>query len=372
MQVETGWSSRADAVGAVAEATERFRQRAPTFALAFCSTAQDPQEIARALSTRLDTPFIVGCTTAGEHVDDKHLRGSLVVASVTSPKLRVARAEVRGLGSFDETRARRTADELLATLGEGSEARRFCLAFFDGLSRKEEVIASTMADALEGIPLVGGSAGDDLRFARTCVFSGGEALSDAAVFLAVDSAHPFELIKHQHYTTTERSLVITRADVEERRVYEIDGRPALEGYARALGLPIEKIDADVTFMNPLTFKCDGELYVRSIQRTEPDGSILFYCAIEEGMVLSVGGHVDMGAQLDADLESVRDAELFIASNCILRALEAQRRGIEADLATRLARRARHVIGFDTYGEQLHGMHINQTLVGVALRSGGLS
>ena len=29
--------------------------------------------------------------------------------------------------------------------------------------------------------------------------------------------------------------------------------------------------------------------------------------------------------------------------------------------------AEHIIGFDTYGEQLNGLHINQTLVGVGFQ-----
>jgi len=229
-----------------------------------------------------------------------------------------------------------------------------------------------MADALEGVPLLGGSSGDDLAFKGTRVFFGSEALKGSGVFVLADSTIPFEVIKHQHYTATPRSLVITQADVPARRVFEMDGYTALEAYADALGLEPSAVTDEVTFMNPLVFVCNGELYVRSIQRVEPDGSLIFYCGIEEGMVLSLGGHEEMPTALERDLASVRGkarADLFIAFNCILRALEANTRSQHTELAAMLHRSARNVVGFDTYGEQLNGLHINQTLVGIAMRAG---
>jgi hypothetical protein len=375
VKVQSGHSTREDALSAVAEATEGWQDLAPQLVLAFCSTKQDPEGVAKGLAERFPRSVIAGCTTAGEHVGDRHFNGALVVSSVSTEKMRFSLAVARDLKHFDAEAARALSDELLGKLGVARDAlrpdRHFCLTFMDGLSLKEESVASLMADALEGIPLAGGSAGDDLQFKKTQVIAGGQALSDAAVFVVAESELPFEVIKHQHYTTTPRSLVITKADVDARRVYEMDGYPALEAYARALDLKVEQVTGDVTFLNPVTFVCDNQIYVRSIQRIEPDGSIVFYCGIEEGMVLSVGGHEDMQGRLESDLrasdQASGQADLFIACNCILRALEAKQAKLEEPLAKVLSRFSRNVIGFDTYGEQLHGLHINQTLVGIALR-----
>ena len=97
-----------------------------------------------------------------------------------------------------------------------------------------------------------------------------------------------------------------------------------------------EVTTEVTFMHPLTFVCNNEIYVRSIQRVEPDGSIIFYCGIEEGMVLSLGGHEDMKTALARDISAVgkkmKGADLFIACNCILRALEAGKLEQHAPLA----------------------------------------
>ena len=39
--------------------------------------------------------------------------------------------------------------------------------------------------------------------------------------------------------------------------------------------------------SPFVVKIDGANYVRSIQKVNPDGSLTFFCAIEEGLVLRV-------------------------------------------------------------------------------------
>jgi hypothetical protein len=378
MRVLQGRSPNPNGRLAVEEATRDWSlERQLDMLFVFSSTGQDPDAVASALAERFPGTPTVGCTTAGEQLGDQHYNGHLVVAGLASPRIRWATTLVPDLASFGEAQARDVTDGLLGALGIAREdvdpQKQFCLTFIDGLSCKEEVVSSLMADALEGLPFLGGSAGDDLKFQRTHVFHGGRAWSGAAVFALADSEAPFEIIKHQHYTTTPKSLVITRADVPARRVYEMDGHPALEAYAAALGLRVAEVTGDVTFMHPLTFVCNGEIYVRSIQRVEPDGSIVFYCGIEEGMVLSLGGHEEMKRALSRDVVALRrrmeGADFLLTCNCILRALEASKLQQHEALGDMLRGFGGSVIGFDTYGEQLNGLHINQTLVAVAIRDG---
>lgn len=54
-------------------------------------------------------------------------------------------------------------------------------------------------------------------------------------------------------------------------------------------------------------------------------------------------------------------------DCILRNLEFQRKDLRDFVAGILEEN--HVVGFSTYGEQFHGMHVNQTLTGVAIGAG---
>ena len=338
---------------------------------AFHSPRLDAQEVAATLARTFPAARVVGCTTAGEFLGESHCKGELVVAGLVTPRIRWSAPVVMDASTFDAEAAARATRNLLASVDrvydDLDRSKHFCVMLIDGLCGREETVTAAMAEALAGVPLVGGSAGDDLAFKQTRIISGGEAYDGSVVFVLAESETPFEIVKHQHFVKTNRYLAVTRVVPQERRVVEIDGMPAATAYARALGIERESFTAEVAFANPLTFQCNGELYVRSVQRVDPDGSIVFYCAVEEGMVLDVGGHEEIDTALALHAGPDRSEGTFmLAFNCILRALEADSLKKHETLGRELRRFSRHVIGFDTYGEQLNGLHINQTVVGVVL------
>jgi hypothetical protein len=57
-------------------------------------------------------------------------------------------------------------------------------------------------------------------------------------------------------------------------------------------------------------------------------------------------------------------ELVIGFDCVLRRRE-MRRGQISHLASRIMAE-NNVVGFATYGEQFHAVHLNQTFTGVAI------
>jgi len=373
MDICEGSSLELDGERAVAEAVAGWTG-APDLVLVFSSPVRSAEGVARSLATRFPAAQIVGCTTAGEHLSGAHSNGGLVVTGISSPKLRWATALIEDLAAVDDAGVRATVDSLFERLGidrTSFDARRyFCLQFIDGMSGAEERVTPLVADALDGIALIGGSAGDDLAFRRTEVIHGARAHSGAAVLALCESGLEFQCLKHQHFVTTARTLAITKADVASRRVYELDGEPAAHVYARVLGVTRDQLVGQLVFEHPLTFRYQHELYVRSIQQIHPDDSISFYCAIEEGMVVEIGAHEELVPALDADLAKLAGdtpVDLLIGSNCILRALETKARDQHAEVGALFKQRCRHMIGFDTYGEQLDGLHINQTLVALALR-----
>lgn len=368
MQVHQGRSDHGDAAAAIAQASADFPTTVEML-FVFSSTAQDPEAVADALAERFPGVPIAGCTTAGEHLGGTHSTGGLVLAGLADTGLAWSTAHIGELEGFDGSKAPAVAAALFEGCGMDPEEMdpesAVCLLFVDGLRGMEEVLSAELASALQGIPLAGGSAGDDLKFTETRVYGPQGAQTNAATAVMARSVDgtPIQVIKHQHFTTTPAHVVVTR--VEGRRVHEFDGLPALEGYARAMGMPAEQVTGDVTFLNPMTFACNGELYVRSIRAINEDGSIDFYRAVEEGMVLDIGGHADMSASLEHGLEAWKQAPAFVVGfNCILRALEATGQELHDEQGQIIARSCGSMIGFDTYGEQLNGLHINQTLVAV--------
>ncbi|CAJ7116226.1 GfdT protein [Burkholderia pseudomallei] len=231
---------------------------------------------------------------------------------------------------------------------------------------REEPVTRTLQGALGDIALVGGSAADDLRFERTAIFYDGRFRDDCAALIVASTALPFRTFKTQHFRCGAERLVVTQADAERRTVSEINGLPAAEEYARLIGARVEDLSPGHFAAAPVVVLIDGTDYVRSIQKLNPDGSLTFYCAIEEGLVLRVARALDLVDNLQATFGDLRDSfgepQLVLAWDCILRHLEMMQRGTRDTAAEVL--KANHAVGFSTYGEQYGGVHVNQTLTGI--------
>jgi hypothetical protein len=216
--------------------------------------------------------------------------------------------------------------------------------------------------------VIGGSAGDDLKFKKTWVFHGGAFHTDSAVLTLVATSYPVTVFKTQHFVSTDERLVVTEADTTHRVVREINGLPASGEYARLIGTTAGKLGPVRYAASPVMVLIDGTDYVRSIQKVNADDSITFYCAIDEGLVLRVGRGIDLVANLEQAFKRVREEigppQLVFACDCVLRAMELAESGTKEAVGELLRRN--NAIGFSTYGEQFGGVHVNQTLTGIAI------
>lgn len=352
-----------DAARAVAELAARLATPAPSFLVLFVSPAFDLAALGPALAERFPCP-VLGCTTAGEITAEGYSAGEVVAAAVWSAEIAVHPVFIESLARFvtdpdpAELRAFPAVDP----------ARSFALLVLDGLSMREEAAVARLHSRLRGVPLVGGSAGDGLDFRRTAVYHAGRFHEDAAVLLLCETTLPFVPFRIQHFEPTGEKLVITEADGPARRVLEINGLPAADEYARAVGLTLGELEPQVFAAHPVMLRIGGEYFVRSIQKVNPDGSLTFFCAIDNGLVLTVarpGSLVENLRRLLAKVEAqVPDLGLVIGCDCILRRLETERRGEEALVREVLSRYP--FIGFSSYGEQFDSIHVNHTLTGLAL------
>jgi len=137
-----------------------------------------------------------------------------------------------------------------------------------------------------------------------------------------------------------------------------------------LGVDVKALTPQMFSDNPLAYHYGNECYVRAIRRVCENNSMEFGCAIEEGMVLNLCKHQDMLAEYDQLMTGIQQSgakiSLLLVCNCIYRALEGMDGDLNQQLAEKTCAIADHMIGFDTYGEQWQGLHINQTLVALAL------
>ena len=339
--------------------------------IAFFAIEHDPEILVGALAEAFPGVAVSGCSTAGEIGPSGMTQGGVLLIAFPHDGFRVHGELITEINRFGVERATEAARRLKARISSPSEraldANVFALMFADGLSNVEETIVAAIHWALDDIQLIGGSAGDGLSFHHTTLIHDGRIAQNAAILLMVESAFPFRVFKTQNFEPTKIKLVVTAADSENRIVYELNAEPAAREYASAIGLLPDDLGPFSFASHPLVVKVGGDYYCRSIRNMNPDGSLSFFCAIDEGLVFTVATPQDMlrsTAKVFEDLDAkLGGIDLVMGFDCMLRRLDAETRQIRHQMDALY--RKYSVAGFHTYGEQYNAMHLNQTLTGIA-------
>ena len=359
MSTKTAFSIKISVAGAVADIKRQMEGMAAAVVVFFASPAYSPDQLGPAMAEAFPEAATFGCTTAGEIVTGIMMTHSLVAMAFSADTIRSARVEVIPDLHQESYSAFAAIEQYFGTQIKAMDPARYVgLILIDGLSGAEERVMDRIGD-LTNVNFIGGSAGDDLRFSATHVYANGKSHTGAAVVALLEPAVPFSFLKTQSFTPAPRTLTVTKADEAHREVLEFDHRPAVEAYAEALGVVPAEVE-DHFMANPLGLVFDGEPYVRSPQRIK-DGSLVFYCAVKEGMELSLLRSTDIIADTTQALAAAAaengEITAIINFNCILRTLELRQKGLTGQYGEIFA--TVPTIGFSTYGEQYIG-HINQT------------
>jgi hypothetical protein len=341
-------------------------------AIVFVAPFYDPEIFIQELSRRMPETPIFGCTTAGELSINGWEEDSVVALGFCAADFVIAARALPNLSAFRVDHGRSLCGSLhqefaQRTVNCDPDHESFGLLFIDGMCQREESVMSAIYASLGIFPLLG-SAGDGLRFERSWVFYDGKAHTDAAILILIKTRLPFRLFKCDNFEPTSAKMVVTEADIERRIVNEINAEPAALEYSRVVGIGDKKLDAFSFAAHPVLVRVGGSYYARSIQRMDSDGSLRFFCAIDEGMVLTVARELDPIEKTNRCLKEMKDdlgeVSIFIGFECVLRRLDFEQHQLSREMSE-LYRRNK-VIGFHTYGEQFRSMHVNQTLTGVAI------
>ncbi|MDP1635150.1 MAG: FIST N-terminal domain-containing protein, partial [Gallionellaceae bacterium] len=239
LSVKQGASFSPDPAQAVLEVAQAIRQPEACIVIFFASSKYDLVALENALKDVFSCP-VIGCTTAGEITSSAgYKEGGMVGVSLSSPHLVAHPKRVAPLSQFGFAEGKSLAQDLRTELKLGNDFdpdKMFGLLLVDGLSMLEEQVVATLYNSLGGMTLIGGSAGDDLSFKETHVYCDGKFLKDAAVITLFETTLPFKAFQIQHFESTGVRLVITESDCASRTVKEINGLPAAEEYAKAVGV----------------------------------------------------------------------------------------------------------------------------------------
>jgi hypothetical protein len=369
-------SKSKNALEASKELQQQLKHPDINFVIFYCSSVYPLDELDIAMTQCFKNIDIVGCTTAGEFTSKGCEQESIVAIGFSKKYFTICAKPIDSMDNFDIVDAQATMNELIEQCSLNALApvqdNSFLLTLLDGLSTKEEQFLQTLNSATSTIPHFGGSAGDDVNLANTHVFYHNKFHQQAAIVILINTNCAFEVFNCNHIKDPTAKLVVTEADVENRIVYELNAMPAAIEYANLLNIDINDLTPEVFSLHPLAVKVGGQYYIRSIQKVNVDDySIDFYCAIDVGIVLTAVAMDDIFSSLKTELENITQrlgkSELVLAFECFLRRVEIEQK--ELGEQAKVLYSKYNIAGFNSYGEHINGIHLNQTFAGVFIAEG---
>ncbi|MDO8679877.1 MAG: FIST N-terminal domain-containing protein [Acidobacteriota bacterium] len=215
------YTSRTDSAEAGRDLGEQVRNslgsEPPDAAVVFVSSQFDYETLLTALDATCHPKIMVGSSSAGEFTGEQRGEGTACVLALQSTDIRIAAGLGHGV-SDDRANAAREAVSSFNGLGTHEFPYRSALIMTDALAGHADDLVEQLTVATSGkYQFAGGGAGDDARFARTHVFHGTRAFTNAVVALELLSANPLGM------TTTAESAANAAARATEAAVANLRG-----------------------------------------------------------------------------------------------------------------------------------------------------
>jgi hypothetical protein len=328
-------------------------------------------------------PAIVGCTTVGELTAAGPLSRGVAVLALGGPGFGIRITVERDL-SADQ---REVGGRVAGCLDGLAEPHRVLILLSDGLVAQHDLIRGVYAVAGAGVPLVGGYAGDDMRFERTLQFAGDgggvEIFSEGVIGIGLGSQAPIGIGIAHGWRKTGEPMTITSSS--GGHIYELDGERAFEAFlshcdAPPLDLADRRSLGYWAHQHPFGMSRRSGEDIRTLHTMNPDdGSLVCLADVQQG-ALAWMMESDEDSLIACAADSCRQAMAkepstpplgMLVFDCCARKTMLGAAGIEAEV--------RGVIdavgqipfaGFYTFGEiaRVHGargMH-QMTVVSLAL------
>ena len=257
-----------------------FGGEPPDAVVLFASPVYNHTALLSAFSAECKPKILVGCSSAGEFVDNHPTNSSACAVAIRSSALAFGAGIGRGLAE----RKKSAAQDIVSTLqGTTTTEYRYrsLLLLTDALAgNTEEFLDQLMLLTAGRYQIFGGGAGDDAKFSRTHVFYGSEAVSDSAVALEILSHKPLGIGVSHGWQPASPPMRVTAAD--SMRLISLNAAPAaeiFEEFAESKGQTFDRADPMPFFLhNILGIDTGAGFKLRVPLAVEKDGSI--HCAAE--------------------------------------------------------------------------------------------
>jgi hypothetical protein len=342
--------------------------------IVFASSQNDYGALLDSLQKGSGARTIAGCSSAGEFTSDTSGTGMSSAIALRSPEMRFTSVLARDLSTD-----RQKAAEQLARGFSGLETSTFryrnALVLVDALAGHAEDLVDRLTLATGGMyRFFGGGAGDDANFAKTFVFSGTEAATNAVVALEILSNKQLGIGARHGWSAAGDALRVT--ETADSCVVSLNVAPAVEAFEEHATATNQRFDSS----DPLPFflhnivgvKTDDGYKLRVPLGVGGEGQVVFAAEVPTGstaQIMSTGAASAVAAAASATRDAMQQVErdgntpkaaLFF--DCVATRLRlGQEFGKELDAVAKELKDARFV-GFNSYGQivraedQFSGFH----------------
>lgn len=295
----------------------------------YATVNHDQAEVLRRLRAEFDPDVaLLGCSVQGVVVRSEVREGGFLLGAMGlgGAELRVAPAIVHQI----ETDTRRKGRELARAVGSAlpADPKFTFLTWAPRPGMDVEELLAGISESIRG-PLVGGGAGQPFgRIVKTYQYFGDEVTTDSAIALGLSGPFSAEIGVAHGTTPTGVTMTVTRS--EGTKLFEIDGRPAVEVWRDATGWtdrPVNDQDyftswaagVECTLRNADGTEAATTLVRMAIAFDHASGALVMPTAIAAGTRIAlhhrttqavVDGTVAMGRDLAARLAETRPWAAF--------------------------------------------------------------
>jgi hypothetical protein len=245
------------------------------------------------------------------------------------------------------------------------------LTYFDGVTASEDFFTQALYKSKK-FPcfFVGGSAGGKLDFQQADVSLDGQIQSNKVIlcFCKVADSHRFGIMKSHNFEPTGLSYTVVDFNPLTRVLHSVlnekmEIKSPIEFLSEHFACSTNEVEQKLLSYS-FGIEIDKSIYIRSVAKINPDGSIQFFSDLNFGENLLLVKARSFADATEQDYKKFMEGKpskpvALIANDCILRRLNNPQSLNKVktfdDVST---------CGFSTFGEFL-GTHQNQTLTAVA-------
>lgn len=251
-----------------------------------------------------------------------------------------------------------------------STKNSICLEFTTALLCAEESVLSVLNSVLidKGIPVFGGTAGNDGTGTETKVALNGVVCERSCVFALIhNEGGAIHLYRENIYTpANEHVLTVTKADSQTRTVYEYNSRPAVKVYAEELGVPENRVK-EYFDTHPVGRVIGDDMFITAnCALTQDQRGIVYHARVYDNskvMLLKPDNYREIVQHTMQKIkQEVPRPSLSIMCHCLARTLLFDNEGYLNQYAGGMADVLGNYIGFSGYGEQCGEHNFNQTMI----------